>query len=82
MADAFVFSTALDIDSNVDTVSNFSVIEGDRIWLDNAIFMNGFEGVTQVANGANLELRFSGTLFAILSGLGSNPLTVSDFVVF
>ncbi|MEA5443400.1 hypothetical protein, partial [Cyanobium gracile] len=82
MADAFVFATAPNSSSNVDTISNFSVVDGDKIWIDNSIFTSGFEGITQVDNDSNLELHFSGTLFAILSGLGSNPLTASDFVVF
>jgi Ca2+-binding RTX toxin-like protein len=82
MADAFVFATPLNSHSNVDTISNFSVLEGDKIWIDRTIFMSGFEGVTQVDNGSDLELHFSGTPFAILSGRGSNPLTASDFVGF
>ncbi|MCP9787257.1 hypothetical protein, partial [Cyanobium sp. N5-Cardenillas] len=82
MADAFVFATALNSNSNVDTISNFSVVEGDKIWLDDAIFAAGFQGITQVNNGLNLELHLSGTLFAILSGLGSSPLSANEFVVF
>jgi hypothetical protein len=82
MADAFVFAAMLNSNSSVDTILNFSVLEGDKIWIDNTVFTSGFEGITQAGNGSDLELHFSGTLFAILSGLGSNPLTASDFVVF
>ncbi|KEF42365.1 MAG: hypothetical protein ER33_06700 [Cyanobium sp. CACIAM 14] len=91
-ADAFVFATPLDGVANVDRITNFSVAQGDRIWLDDAIFTslsaNGLSGLTQVANGADLELRYfspatgTSTTFATLSGLAGTTLTAASFVIF
>jgi len=70
------------IDLIVDTITDFTVAEGDKIWLDDAIFTSGFAVITQTINSGDLELRFSGTLFATLLGQAGSPLSSADFVVF
>lgn len=78
--DAFVFATALNASTNVDTITDFGT-GGDQIWLDNSFFPAGFASVTQTVVGGNLELSYGGTKFAVLQGI-TTPRPSSDFVVF
>ncbi len=77
--DAFVFATALNASSNVDTITDYG--RGDKIWLDDSFFSLGFAGISQSVVGGNLELSYSGTKFAVLQGVTQNRSS-SDFILF
>jgi len=80
--DAFVFATALNASTNVDTITDFGNPNGgDEIWLDNSFFPLGFAGISQSVVGGNLELSYGGTKFAVLQGV-TTFRPASDFVVF
>lgn len=74
--DQFVFNTALNASTNVDTITDF-VHGTDQIVLDHTIFSGGLAAVSY--NTGTGELTYASTLFAVLT---THPtLSSGDFLI-
>ena len=70
-ADTFVFNTALDSSSNVDTVTDFKASQGDKMELDHTIFA----ALQAAPDGSLLSSEF----YASNSGIAQ---TATDFILY